>query len=72
MSLFHTHKWEEEARWYNPPYTRAFEATRASEEMMQKIMFGFTSVEIRCSLCGDMKCVELHGDSAKPKDLVTK
>lgn len=70
--IFHTHSWKEEARWYTPPNRGPFEASRISEETIEKIMFGVTSVELRCSVCGDLKCVVLPGDARSNKQLVIK
>lgn len=68
--MFHTHKWTEESRWFIAPYTRPFEATRASEEFMKKVMYGITAVELRCQSCGDLKHMEFTGDCKKDKNLV--
>lgn len=68
--MLHTHKWAEESRWFVPPYTRPFEATRASEEFMKKVMYGITAVELRCSTCGDLKYMEFTGDCRNNKQLV--
>lgn len=61
MRLFHRCTFEEAARIYTPPKSSGFSVDRAGEEFVQQLTFGVTTVELRCSKCGDISERRLIG-----------
>lgn len=62
VPLFHKHKWEEVSRKFTPPIDRAVKADWVSEDMMLRWTSGFTVIELRCSVCGDLKHKDVYGE----------
>lgn len=60
MSMFHQHQWVEVRRSFSQS-GRAFTAEGAGDNLFLYSMFGCTSVEQRCSGCGDLRCNLLVG-----------
>jgi hypothetical protein len=59
---FHRHRWVEQHRTFVPPNVNVnFEGgTRQFGEM---VVFGFTTVELRCERCGALKTYRVLGDA---------
>lgn len=58
------HQWEEVSRHWNRPSRIEFEADRMSDHRFGEILAmyrGWTNVELRCTVCGDIKFVEADG-----------
>lgn len=58
----HTHDWQEWSRVYVLPVTnlRSVQVGDDSDTFLA-VVSGFTSVELRCRTCGDLKNVRLLG-----------
>ena len=65
MSLFHTHKFKEQSRKFTPRAAQVTSLSGSSEENLQEVLFGFTTVELVCSECGDIKFVKSPGDQSR-------
>lgn len=59
--LFHKHKWEEVSRKFNPPISRGFEANWISKDTFIRLTMGVTVIELKCTVCGDLKHMEVIG-----------
>jgi hypothetical protein len=63
MNLFHRHQWEETERFYAPAIaenvTTNFSGQGAAE-IMQRAIFGFTTILYRCP-CKAVKTIEILG-----------
>lgn len=57
----HRHSWIEHERFYAPPSSYKWEATRMSEDLAQKLVFGLTTIVLLCEKCGDRKTMEIFG-----------
>lgn len=70
----HVHNWFEIQRVFTPPtnslknFTSSGRSAALAMEMVQKDLYGFTSVEMQCKGCGDIQFVQEHGDQRR-KDL---
>lgn len=62
----HLHTWTEETRVYTEPPSRGFEVDRIAPQLFREIMFGVTSICLRCDACGDVKESLLVGDHRAP------
>lgn len=52
----HTHDWKEVKRTFNPPVVDNVEIKgKRYIELMEECVFGRTNIELRCSVCGDIK-----------------
>jgi hypothetical protein len=60
------HKWEEVRRVHATPNVYDFKVERSSEDFMRETIFGVTSIELRCKLCGDVTERRLTGNHTKP------
>jgi hypothetical protein len=65
--MFHRHHWYEVGRWFVPP-VRDAELERGSRELMEALCFGFTAVELRCDVCGDVTTRRLPGNAVDLSD----
>ena len=63
--MFHQHYWEEVKRTYSSPVLVS--NFKGSSETAEKIAFGFTNVELRCSKCGDIKFSQAIGKAGSPE-----
>lgn len=59
----HVHHLEEVARHFTPPLTNVKRLAGVGDELIQKTLFGITTIELRCRDCGDVKRTELIGDA---------
>lgn len=59
----HRHRWVEVARRFVPPVTSGFEVNRISVAQLDRMLHGFTVVELRCEECGDVAERHLAGDA---------
>ena len=59
----HIHSLEEVARHFARPAVGITKLTGTSDELTQKLLFGVTTIELRCSECGDIKTTEIAGDA---------
>jgi len=57
----HIHHWEERGRFYQRPSVESFEATQASRETIDGILYGTTFIELHCTVCGDFKTQRFTG-----------
>ena len=55
-------RWDEVQRVHVTPNTYGVKVERASEDFMREMIFGLTSIELRCKLCGDVTERRLIGD----------
>jgi hypothetical protein len=69
----HVHDWFEIQRIFTPP-TSSLKSAKGDGrnaamalEMIQKDQYGFTSVEMQCKGCGDIKFVQEYGDQRRGK-----
>lgn len=62
--LFHRCRWTEVARYFTQPAAPT-RALSCSEYMSNRLFFGFTTIELRCEGCGDVKFTETHGNATK-------
>lgn len=61
--MFHHHKWVEVKRTFNRPNKDVISVKNVSPEDLQKILHGFTIIELKCDDCGDMKFHETLGSA---------
>lgn len=57
----HRHQWTETARVFVPPSQRQVRYKGSNEETLDRVLFGVTSIEMRCD-CGDVAERHLLGD----------
>ena len=62
MKCLFGHKWVEVARKFSRHDSRGLEIQRCSSELMQKLWFGQTIIELKCSKCGDIKIKSFIGE----------
>jgi len=62
VSLFHVHKWVEVRRVFTPPPLSGFEAKGLNSRELAQSLYGFTTIELRCEKCGDLKHIVVIGD----------
>lgn len=56
------HQWVETDRRRFPPTVRSFKAGSMEDtDFLLKFTYGITTVELKCSECGDIKSVEMIG-----------
>ena len=60
MSLFHQHNWQEIERFYAPPIREAFTFDGSNQEI-NKILFGVTTIVQKCKICNEINKVEILG-----------
>lgn len=65
--MCHSHDWFEVKRVYCPPKTGA-EGSGLSEELAKGILWGLTSIELRCMYCNDVENRILVGDHRQKGD----
>lgn len=56
------HEWREVKRCFNPPPAREVKLARGSEALYERLVFGFTAVELQCVKCCDVTSRVLNGD----------
>lgn len=61
MGLWHRHTWEEVGRTWTGKTEHVLRGLECSEHMAERMMFGLTVIDLRCSGCGDRKSVEMLG-----------
>lgn len=64
--IFHKHEWKEFKRVFVPPI-RLGELQGVGEEVLKQILFGITSIELRCIKCGDISSKVILGDMVEKK-----
>lgn len=62
----HEHQWDERGRTYIPPTDRVARASNLTVELMEKLTYGLTNVELVCRICGDVKIVSAVGKVQAP------
>lgn len=62
--MFHLHKWQEVYRGFNPP-RHSVDIEGAGEEFVRKLSSGFTTIELKCVKCGNLKHIEVIGNVTK-------
>ena len=69
----HTHQWELLLKTYSSPKILGQIAQSVSESVLQKALFGFTTLHWQCKVGGETKTEELLGsDTTQLDDLVVK
>lgn len=58
--MFHVHKWIETRRAYIPPI-KDFKMQSVDKETFLWMVFGLTTIELRCARCGVLKIIQFHG-----------
>jgi hypothetical protein len=71
MGLFHQCEWEIAAKTYAPP-TSVNGPCEMSEDMASKLVFGVTTLLLKCRHCGATKEREMLGAEIKPPADVQK
>lgn len=64
--MFHMHRWKEVRRVLTPS-VYGLQTTKVSTEFAHELSFGFTTIELRCQACGDVKTVKAVGNLAVPE-----
>ena len=68
MSIFddffdtHNCKWNEESRHFTPKIIFAKDSVKVPAMLYEKLTWGYTTVMLKCSECGDIKAKEIIGD----------
>lgn len=62
--MFHTHSWQEVLRSFSKP-PQNLNMHGGTERLYRECMFGITTIELKCRICGDLKHVEAAGDLSK-------
>ena len=67
MRLFHRHKWEEISRHYTPgvKLSNINNLNDDTADVLERIIFGFTVIELKCNECGELNHVIVIGDALK-------
>lgn len=60
--MWHVHIWQEVQRNFVPP-AYGFKGEGIPHDTGLKVLFGFTTIELRCKTCFDVKFVEAQGDA---------
>lgn len=55
------HEWVEVARHFTPPNPQFRSVERATESLLLRLIGGWTNIEMLCTLCGDLKFIEVNG-----------
>lgn len=64
MSIFHQHIWEVQSETYTPR-AGSFESARIDTELLEKMMFGFTTIRMKCKTCGEIATKTIIGKEVK-------
>lgn len=64
--LFHRHRWVEAGRYFQPG-VGIVQAKGVMHHDYERLVYGFTSVELRCDSCGDRRVKEFTGKVGKDK-----
>lgn len=59
--MFHLHRWEESGRHFQE--STISRAKGIPPNLVDLLLFGMTTVELRCERCGLVKAVHYAGDS---------
>lgn len=62
MKKRHEHQWVEIVRIYVPPIQNITNFKSSDPDQLDRILFGVTSIELRCPYCGDISERQLIGD----------
>jgi len=68
MRLFHKHRWEEISRRFTAGVQlpkRVHNPNDETARVLEKIIFGFTVIELKCNECGELKHTIVIGDALK-------
>lgn len=60
--MFKRKTWTEVKRHYTAPNSDVKNVKNISEDLLMKIAYGFTSIEMRCDQTGEVKYVTQYGD----------
>jgi len=60
--MLHRHKWIEVERFHAKPLTK-IELEGASAHLLERLLFGVTTIKFKCSKCQKMKFQEVLGKS---------
>jgi len=63
--IWHQHAWSEYTRSYAAPITGTFK--NAEPDLSARLLFGITTIFLRCHKCGDIKTVEALGRIEAPQ-----
>lgn len=58
----HKHKWSVVTRRYTAPVSGKFKASGMTPNVMMDVLYGFTTIEERCSVCGKTTFQNVNGD----------
>lgn len=62
MWPFHQHHWIEQSRHFTGPAGLSSVA-RGDSETIERLVWGYTVVVLRCQACGDLKAVGIKGNA---------
>ena len=69
--MFKRKTWTEVSRCFTPPNERAdkLKAWGADhQDLLMKILYGFTTVELRCDQTGEVKFIQSYGNQTKKEN----
>lgn len=72
MRLLHCHIWEEMSRFFTPPKTGPCKFSNLDPSELEKLVWGFITIELRCRQCGDIKIVSGIGNTGGKNERVSK
>ena len=58
----HVARWVETHRFFRPPVNRDIEIARPTRDVVERILHGFTTIESRCEVCGEVDTRIALGD----------
>lgn len=61
--MTHQHTWVETQRVFAHPPWMTFNIRNASEDMIQQLSFGVTTIVSKCSCCGELRQDRILGDA---------
>lgn len=62
----HDHMWEEISRTFNaPPHWDNIKQGGASDWAFLRFVYGFTNIENKCTICGEIDITTAHGDTSR-------
>jgi hypothetical protein len=61
--IFHRHQWVETSRRFNPPQVDVKRWEGHRTDLVMRLVYGITVVELRCDTCGDVKATSYAGEA---------
>jgi len=61
INLWHIHQWLEAERAYAPPVCGEFKSGSLTQELARMVLFGCTTIILRCKECGALKTTSIPG-----------